>query len=260
MKQREAWEEKIKNALASECDGITASRDLKDRIDRQIRESQKEAGNMKKLSIKKLVIGVAVGCLLVSGGVFATGHATSLVTHNFWPDAYRSYGDLEKAEKKLGYTVDAVEAFSNGWQFKHMFVNEWQGMDEAGNEAYTFRALDITYDKNGEKINLSAEKPVETPVRDKAPDAVREIGDITLYYDTITYKFVPPDYVLTEEDRANDARPDYTISVGSAEVEIKQASHVTWEKDGIQYSLYGFDLTLSADEMFTMAGEVMGAE
>ena len=73
MREREAWEEKIKNALALECGGVTPSRDLKDRIDRQILESQKEAGNMKKFSMKKLVIGVAAGCLLVSGGVFAAG-------------------------------------------------------------------------------------------------------------------------------------------------------------------------------------------
>ena len=62
MREREAWEEKIKNALALECGGVTPSRDLKDRIDRQILESQKEAGNMKKFSMKKLVIGVAA-CL-----------------------------------------------------------------------------------------------------------------------------------------------------------------------------------------------------
>lgn len=86
MREQEAWEEKIKNVLDLECDGVTASRDLKDRIDRQILESQKEAGNKKKFSMKKLVIGVAAGCLLISGGVFATGHAVSLSTHSFLPN------------------------------------------------------------------------------------------------------------------------------------------------------------------------------
>ncbi len=259
MQRQFDFEQDIKNVLETECGMITASPDLKKRIDDQIVRSQKEDIKMKHLSVKKLVIGVAVGCLLVSGGVFAAGHAVSHVTHRFWPDAYRSFGDLEKAEERLGYTADAVEAFSNGYRFKYMFVDDWQGMDEAGNEVYTYKSLDITYGKRGEEeINLSIEKPVETPAQDHEPDAVKKIGDITANYETITFKFVPPSYELTDEDRANDARPDYTISVGSDEVMIKLASYVTWEKDGIQYKLYGFDLSLSADEMFDMAEEIIG--
>lgn len=216
---------------------------------------------MKKFSVKKLVIGIAAGCLLVSGGVFAAGHAVTLVTHNFLPNAYRSYSDMEKAQAELGYTVDSVENFANGYRFERMFVNEWQGQDESGNAVYTFKGLDISYGKNGEKrINLCAEKPMETFAWGKTPDAVRTAGDITLRYDIVTYKIVPPDYELTDEDRENDARPDYNISFGSDEVKIQQASHVTWEKDGVQYTLLGFDLNLSADEMFDMAEEVMGTK
>lgn len=261
MRQREDWEEKIKNVLALECDGVTASRDLKDRIDREILESQKEAGNMKKLSVKKLVIGVAVGCLLVSGGVFAAGHAVSFSTHSFLPDAYRSYSDLGKAEGELGYTADTVESFSNGYKFERMSVDEWQGEDEAGNAVYTFKQLDITYGRKGEeKVSLIAEKPVETPVRNKEPDAVRQVGDITLYYDITTFKFVPPNYELTDEDRANLEKPNYEISYGSDEVQIQQSYHVTWDKNGIHYQIFGFDLSLSADEMFDMAEEIMGTK
>ncbi len=261
MKEREIWEEKIKNVLALECDGITASRDLKDRIDRQILESQKEAGNMKKFSMKKLVIGVAAGCLLVSGGAFATGHAVSLSTHSFLGDAYRSYSDLGKAEEKLGYTVDAVEGFSNGYRFEKMSVDEWQGDDAAGDTVCTFKQLDISYGRTGDEgISLYARRPIEAPVRDTTPDAVRQVGDVTIYYDVTTFKFVPPNYELTDEDRANLDKPDYSISYGSDKVEVQQSYEVTWDKDGIYYMLLGFDLPLSADEMFDMAEEVMGTK
>lgn len=261
MKQRDIRDEKIKNVLQSECDDITASRELKDRIDKKILESEKEAENMKHLSVKKLVIGVAVGCLLVSGGVFAAGHAISLVTHTFLPDMCRDYGKLPEMEQKLGYEVDAVETFSNGYRFKSMSVNEWEGRDEGGNQVYTFKSLGINYVKSGEEpVSLHIEKPVETPVRDRTPDATRVCGDITVYYDSVTNKQVPPDYVLTQEDKYGEARGDFYISVGTPEVEVHQNYSVTWEKDGIHYHLLGFDLNLNADEMLDMAEEIIGSK
>lgn len=259
MKKRDDWEEKIRDVLALECDGIAASRALKDRIDEKILESEKEAGDMKHVSVKKLAIGVAVGCLLVSGGVFAAGHAVSLGSHHYLQDACRDYDRLPEMERKLGYAVDAVEEFSNGYRFERMFVDEVKGRDEEGNEVYTFMSMDIDYEKSGEEpISLFIEKPVETPVRQGTPDATRVCGDITVYYDMITNKQVPPDYVLTEEDKAGEVRGDYYISVGSAKVEVHQNHTVTWDKDGIHYQLLGFDVKISPEEMLDMAEEIIG--
>ena len=261
MKRREDWEEKIKDVLTLECDGITASRALKDRIDVKVLESEKEAGNMRHLSVKKLVIGVAVGCLLVSGGVFAAGRAVSLSSHSLLTDAYRSYGDMEKAQSKLGYSVDTVEEFSNGYRFDQMFVDDVNGMDENGNVVYTYKNLNIAYKKGAEpSVWLDVAKPVEAHVRKGEPKATRQVEGITLYYDTTTYKFVPPNYELTEEDQANLERDDFTISYGSSEVQVQKSSNVTWEKDGVYYNLSGFDLNLSSDELFDMAEEVMGTK
>lgn len=261
MSKKEAWEEKIKNVLALECDGLTASRDLKERIDREILESQKEAGNMKKLSVKKLVIGVAVGCLLVSGGAFAAGRVVSLSSHSYLTDAYRSYDDLGKAQTKLGYPADTVGEFSNGYRFDRMMVDDVNGTDGDGNVIYTYKDLNISYKKGGEPaVWLSACKPVEPQVRKGAPEATRDVEGITLYYDTTTYKFVPPSYELTEEDEKNLEKDNFTISYGTSEVEVQLCSNVTWEKDGVFYNLSGFDLNLSADEMFDMAEEIMGTK
>lgn len=261
MREREAWEEKIKNVLALECDGVTASRDLKDRIDREILESQKEAGNMKKFSMKKLVIGVAAGCLLLSGGVFAAGRVVSLSSHSYKGDAYKSYSEMEKAQAELGYAADTVEAFSNGYRFDEMYVDDVNGTDADGNAVYSYKNLQISYEKSGEPtVWLDAGKPVEPVVRMGKTESTRQVNGITLYYDTVTYKFVPPNYELTEEDRANLERDNFTISYGSSEVEVQQSSNVIWEKDGVYYNLSGFDLNLNADEMFDMAEEVMGTK
>lgn len=261
MRQREDWEEKIKNVLALECDGVTASRELKDRIDERILESQKEAGHMKKLSMKKFAIGVAVGCLLVSGGAFAAGRVVSLTSHTYKLDACRNYGDMDKIQAKLGYAADTVEKFSNGYCFEKMSVDDVNGNDADGNVIYTYKDLNISYEKSGEPtVWLDVAKPVESSVRRGNPEATRQAGGVTLYYDTTTYKFVPSNYELTDEDRANQEKDNFTISYGSDEVEIQTASDVIWEKDGVKYHLMGFDLNLGADEMFDMAEEIMGTK
>lgn len=261
MQMKYDFEQNIKHALETECQDIIASRSLKERIDDAIVNSQKEAGTMKHLSVKKLVIGVAAACLLAGGGAFAAGHAVMFSGGSSWLDAYTSYDDMDKAQEKLGYPVDSVETFSNGYRFSRMNVEDVDAWDEDGNKAYTFQEMNIYYEKDGEpRMYLAISKPVEAIEREKTPDAVRDCGDIALYYDEYTYKFVPPSYELTEEDQANMEKDNYYISYGSAEVEIRISQGVTWEKDGIHYNLAGFDLNLNADEMFDMAEQIIGQE
>ena len=80
MKTR--YEDKIKMALEMQCGGISASETLKQKIDSEIRMqgkivpislpdgqevSMKKSGQGKKhFSAKKLAIGVAAACLLIS--------------------------------------------------------------------------------------------------------------------------------------------------------------------------------------------------
>lgn len=260
MRQEYDLGKKVKEALTQECADMTASRDLKDRIDAEILERQKEA-DMKHFSVKKLIIGVAAGCFLISGGVFAAGHAVTLSTHSYLGDSYKSFSDLDKAEAELGYQVDAVETFENGYRFKSMSVEDVQGKDESGNAIYTFKSMGIHYGRGGDpSLSVYIEKPVETQVRKKEPQATRQVGDITVYYDTQIYKFVPPDYEPTEEDKAKQESGEIEISYGTDKVQVQTAYNVTWNKDGIFYNILGFDVNLSAEEMLDMAEEIIGTK
>lgn len=260
MKTRDSWEEKIKDVLTLECDGLTASQDLKDRIDEEILRSQ-EAGHMKHLSVKKLIIGVAACCLLISGGAFAAGKVVSVSSHSDWRDGCSSYSGMEQQQKKLGYAVDSVEQFSNGYQFEKAVVGEAQGKDQDKNTMCTYKFMSIVYARGAEPtVSLYIEKPVAAIARTNPADETRICGDIILNYDSATHKFVPPNYELTEEDKVNQEKNDYFIAYGSDKVEIQKSAAVEWTKDGIRYQLIGFDLNLSADEMFDMAEEVMGTK
>lgn len=254
------FKKQIKDALTQECNNITLSPSIKDGINKRIRNNQEEVMNMKHFNLKKVAIGVAAACLLIPGGVYAAGHATALVSHSTLGAQYKSYdGDMGKAEDKLGYDVQTVENFDNGYSFKAMEVTDVQGLDDNSNKLYTYKDMTIYYEKAGcPSIYLDMYRPVENYEQTKTPNATKACGDITLYYDEYTYKSVPADYELTAEDENNEQRDDYYISVGSDEVEINLSQGVTWETaDGTHYNLAGFDLGLSADEMFTMAEEII---
>lgn len=285
MKTR--YEDKIKMALEMQCGSISASETLKQKIDREIRMqgkiipmdlSKEQEVSMNKqrttqsvsssyvpaeqgrkhFSTKKLVIGVAAACLLLSGGVFA-GKTMGYISG--YEKSYSSYAELDKAEEKLGFSPDVAEAFSNGYSFEEMSVGDTRAVDENQETVYTFPELSVNYVKDGvSDISLYVDMRPEKGEQDKEPDLTDQCGDIALRYDVYSYKFVPVDYELTEEDQANLERDDYYISVGSDEVEYSQMTHVTWEKDGVYYDLLGSDTALTGEEMFAMAKELIGAE
>lgn len=256
---KDAPGERIKDALAQECRGMQPSSNLKERIDEEIRNYQEEMGKMKHFGIKKAVVVTAAACLLVSGGAYAAGHATGLISSSYPGGQYHSYsGDMDKAEGKLGYGVKTVESFDNGYSFQNMQVIDVQGMDDNKQQVYTYKSMSIDYEKQGcPKMYVDMCRPVEKEARTKTPDATRVCGDITLYYDEYTYKFVPTDYEMTAEDKANEQKDNYFISVGSDAVEIQKSAGVTWEQDGVCYNMAGFDLGLSAEEMLDMAEQIV---
>jgi len=279
MKSR--YDDKIKAALEMQCGGISASGALKQRIDREIRgqgkivpislsgAKEREAGEgpfagmednaMKnKFHVKKFVIGVAAACLLLSGSIFAG--KTAMYISGMRLGTY-SFEEQGKAEEKLGFAVNLVESFGNGYRFEEMEVFETRAADENADTLYTFPELNVEYERDGVRdIDLYVDQKPEWEEWAKVPDMEEQYGDIALRYDVVTYKFVPEGYELTEEDRANMERDDYEISEGSDEVEIAQMSSVRWNMDGVHYHLLGSDTALSGEEMFTMAKELIDAE
>lgn len=260
MHSEQDLDTKIRMTLRSECSNISASEELKRRIDYTIHEKQ-EGKFMKYLSIKKLCAGTAAACLLMScTGVFASRVVGFTSASSSVPE-YTSYEEISKAEERIGYQADHVERFTNGYTFSDACIGKAEAYGETQETIYTIQSLEMTYRKPGQPdLNLNIEKKVEDIPSAKQPDAVRICGETQLRYDEYTYKFIPDSYVLTEEDRINMQKENYYISVGSDEVEIQKASHVTWEKNGISYDLFGFDIEVGADGMLDMAEEIMAAE
>lgn len=258
MHREDDFDRSVKAALEKECCGISASEELKRKIDEAVCGWQ-EDNSMRHMNKKKLVVMVAAACLLVSGITVFAGRTMSIRVGGSSVPEYTEYADLGKAEEQVGYTVDCVEQFANGYSFADININELEAYDEEDNKLYTTPTMQIGYTKDGSDIDLYIQPKIEELAMPKEADASRDCDGVHVRFDEYTYKFVPASYELTQEDIENKQKDNYMISYGSDEVEIKKSMDVRWEKDGILYELLGFDLELTGEEMLDMAEEIISS-
>lgn len=251
-------DDEIRASFRNEVRDIKASSELKWKIDEQIKKSnQKEKCIMKKWHLNKKVAVAFVMAVFVSTACFAAGKAVSVVGggHPDW--LCYSYDKLNKAEKKLGFDVQAIEEFSNGYKFKNIDVSKNKLLDEHDNVVGKFREANMKYIKEGKpEVYICVEKTRDNNDT-REPNATREYGEITLTYYLTHYKDVPVGYELTEEDKANLEKEDYEMSVGSDEIEESDVYSVFWEIGELRYHLMTFDTDMTSDELFDMAQEVI---
>lgn len=260
------YETEFRRTLHDISERVNASGELKCRVESQLVQMEKEERSMKRFSVKKVVIGVAAACLVVGTVCMAGSGLKSYVGGGSAVPEYTKFEDLEKAEKKAGFELNAVETFSNGYTLEGINVECSAIVNEAGQKEEELKNIHMQYKKD-EKVffltvrELFKSEDPETIVRaDKEPDQVLQVGDIEVVFNRYTYKFVPVGYELTQEDKKNLERDDYEISDGSDEVEIMENMSVLWLDDGILYHIGGFDLPLSAEEMLDMAKEIIESE
>ena len=229
MRTEQDFSSRIRTALEKECDGISASEELKCRIDETIRQRQEE-NSMKHMSAKKFCISIAAACLLVSGITVFAGGASYFVSGSNMGVEYTDYQDMGKAQKKLGYAVDSVEQFANGYTFYGANVESVTAYTEENGALYSVPMMNIRYRKDEKKIDLNINEKTGDDISSKEPNATRMCGDIALRYDEYTDKIVPDSYELTEEDKINEQRDDYNIVYMSVTVNQKEPDETKSEE------------------------------
>lgn len=237
MGAEQQFDSRIKTALAKECGGISASDELKRRIDETIRERQ-EDNSMKHMSVKKLCISVAAACLLVSGVTAFAGGAAYFVTGSAVEPECTDYTQLGRLEKELGYEVDSVERFGNGYAFTGMSVETIEAYTGENGRLYSVPAMNIRYRRGDKQLELNINEKTAGAAPSKEPDATRLCGDISLRCDMYTNKIVPDSYELTEEDKRNEQRDDYNIVYTTVTVKEKEAVADGENPDDVKYGSY----------------------
>lgn len=250
-------DKRVKNELCNSCHMMEVSDDLKQKIDCEIEEQiKREKYKMRKINKKKMAILAFAACLFVSVNCFAAGKIQSLVVGTNKNDIVKDYSKLDKEENKLGYNVKAVKNFANDYSFKKMSVDKVKGLDESGNKVAEYKEINITYQKEGKEIELGISKKIQTE-ETQLPTEIRQINGINVEYSLDTYKFVPADYQLTDEDNLNITKEHYYISNGSDEIKIQQVSSLKWEDEGLTYILQQFDTEMTIEQLTDMVSEII---
>ncbi len=223
---------------------------------------------MKKLSVKKGVIIAAAISILATGSAAIATRGTVRVTSGS-SSAFSTYREIpaaQKLEKDIGITPKILPEFSNGYAFKNATkVNNRiedivddniavAVVDENGNEE-RYNSLSICYENGSNKITLSAD-PTSYDIEKEAPETENYNG-ISIGYTAFTNKFVPGDYVQTEQDIKDEAEGKYVFSYGTDDIEIHEVQGVTWVEDGIKYHINAMDSPLDKAALIDMAKEVI---
>lgn len=252
-------EEQLRAALHAAADSCDPPAGLKQQIDAQLAwQEKKEERFMKKMNMKKVAAAAVMACALTGTVCVAAVKMSAYSTGYSSPaDEIDDFSNLSKLAKKAGVTIHAKEVFDNGFAFESANVINGQDFDENGNETGSHKDVRISY-KNGEKnVNYTVRKGERAYTDEElARRQPIEADGITYYFNQDNYLFLPGEDDVTEEDKAAEAAGTLYISLGSSEREEQVSTHLTWNADGQQHSLSGFDLDMSAEELVQMAQQM----
>lgn len=252
-RELEAW---ISHTLRGQAGSIQVTSADTEKIRRSVHRRIEEESGMKRWNVRKTMVVAAAICVFGCITAVAAGKVAYTTGHSSHLDEF-TYDKLGEMETELGYKTKAPETFANGYRFDTGVPTHNESMDEDGNVMKTGESFSLTYKKDGmPEIFLSAEN-VKMYDEEEKPDQTLEHNGIALGYSADQYLFVPPDYQVSEEDKAREAAGELYISYGSSEVQHSTVQSISWEDGGVFYCMNTFDNALGAQDLAQMCGEVI---
>lgn len=224
-----------------------------------VREAEKvPTARKRKLPWKMLVAAALIPLLTITAYAADVLNIRSLVsgmTH------YTSsqFSDMDKVMDKAGFQMDVKESFTSGFTFDKVYVEDTRGLDENDREVLKYREVQVNYrNADGVRLCLFAHPDIEEITDSESPIAqTAQIGGVTVSYHLDHYKFVPPDYQLSEAEKQWQEIPGNYISYGSDAVEETDVGFACWEKDGVCYTIMDSGAKVTPQTLFAMAKELM---
>ena len=247
-------EQELRETLNRCAKTLEAPAGLKDRID-QAAAGQARAPKRRRW---RTAAAVLAAVLLVTGAVGAAG-GLGMISGHSWNNERMT---LAEAREELPRGGELPEAFANGYAYENAVHTYEEATGVSGKSLGTWVTVDATYRRGGSAVTLSVSNQGPEDYFEEAgpgPDETREVNGVEMKYDTSVYKAVPMGYVLTEAEETALAEGDLQLGYGAAEITEQTWQALYWEQDGVRYTLSGFDLDLTAEDLFAMAGELLGA-
>lgn len=250
----------IEETLHERSEKVFLPEAKKIQIYQAVENCRKEEFRMRWSRKRTVIMAVAAMCLMGSTVALAAGKIVGYSGgHSVDNPEFAAYAEMNRAEEMTGFPVKAVEGFDNGYTFESGYVIDVNAEDENWQVVDTFKKLSVVYGKDEREVFLNVEKKRPEYEESTTGNPVKvSYGDVTMTYREDHYKFVPPDYTLTEEDqRAMDSGELY-VSYGSSAVEYTDFHFLSWEEDGISYLLMSSGSgALMKDELVKMGQQII---
>lgn len=195
-------------------------------------------------------------CVLGSITAVAAGKVAYTTGSSSHEDDF-AYSQLGDMETRLGYVTKAPETFDNGYRFKAGTPVHQEAVDEEGNVIEAAEHVSLNYMKEGMPDIFITVQNTKLYSEESQADQTFDHNGITIGFSSDQYRFVPPDYQVSQEEKAREEAGELYISYGSSQVEDKVVHNVFWEDQGIVYYMITFDNSLTPQELAQMAGEII---
>ena len=257
----------LENEFHKSIDSLCFSSEAKDRLCKKIQSaangSERENTTMKKWTLPKIAAAAVAVLALSGGGAYAAGVITGSYTQVSTSDYKYDYSAIGKAMDQAGIQAYIPESFSVGYTYEAAAVLTTHDTDESGNVVNSYPDLSIVYkDASDNRLNLDLYDAANITDESTDPNATCEIDGITVYYDYIEYVCVPDkdylDNTLDPEirDRVYN-EGHFGVMFDFAEEDYCAYSNICFQKDNVFYCIHVRDKELSAEELFTVANELI---
>ncbi len=144
--------------------------------------------------------------------------AESYVTISNPKSASTKYPTKKKIKKIIGHSAKTIKKFSNGFKFKNYNTSNIDILDKNNEKVGGYKQIHITYSKDKEEVVLFINEEHESEYDDEGTKFT--FNDIELRY-------------------------------------ISAYQTITWNDNGISYSILASDCNLSEDILFEMAKDII---
>ncbi|MBS5144335.1 MAG: hypothetical protein KHY89_02295 [Butyricicoccus pullicaecorum] len=208
-----------------------------------------------------VLAAAAMVCVLVTGA-FAAGPIVGLYSSSWADGNTQSLSDEAKLEKQAGFSIRLPETLGSA-AFQNMEVVPVNAVDADGNIAYSYNEFYASYQDGTthpflsvyESKNISS----DAPLSDKTLVDTREIDGISVTYRQIPTIFLPPDGSIkpTDAEVLAEKNGECFISYGT-ETRVDGLYHtISWEQDGLYYTVGSSDGDWDTEEFFAAAQSVI---
>ncbi|MEG1895395.1 MAG: hypothetical protein RR162_04070 [Oscillospiraceae bacterium] len=220
---------------------------------------EQEIITMKKLTFKKTLVFALVAALALSTTAFAMGSIHSIVSSS--GKGFSTLPTEKQLEENIGAVPQMLQSFGNDFAFKDGHLSKVEGKGESGSTLERYNSYNLAYAKGNEVVNLSL-SPCNASGEETKSEDFTDYKGITIYSSSTVQKLVTEGYQMTPQDIADMESGVCTFNVvsnskGSDSVVESTLAGVSWTQEGVIFSLWTEDATLTQQNLYEMAQQLI---